>query len=92
MVLLEEPIKGVLTLRNYVNGEWVEPSSGAYRDVVNPATLKKIAKVPFSDAGDTEAAVEAAQGAFPAWRRTPPLTRARYLLRLKELLEGHFGD
>jgi len=92
LVLLEEPIKGVLTLRNYVNGEWVDPSSGAYRDVVNPATLKTIARVPFSNLEDTKAAIEAAQGAFPAWRRTPPLTRARYLLRLKELLEGHFEE
>jgi malonate-semialdehyde dehydrogenase (acetylating)/methylmalonate-semialdehyde dehydrogenase len=92
LVLLEEPIKGVLTLRNYVNGEWVDASSDVYRDVVNPATLKTIARVPFSNAEDTRATIEAAQDAFPAWRRTPPLTRARHLFRLKELLEGHFEE
>jgi malonate-semialdehyde dehydrogenase (acetylating)/methylmalonate-semialdehyde dehydrogenase len=92
MSLLEEPIKGVMRLRNYINGEWVESESSVFRDVVNPATMKTIAKVPISTAGDVERAVEAAHEAFPKWRRTPPLTRARYFFRLKELLEKRFEE
>jgi len=92
VVVLEEPIKEVRTLRNYVNGEWVEPSYSELRDVVNPATMKLCAKVPISTAGDVNAAVEAAVEAFPRWRRTPPLTRSRYFYRLKELMEGSFEE
>ena len=43
MAMLEEPIKGVKIVKNYINGEWVE-SKGKMVDVVNPATTKTIAK------------------------------------------------
>ena len=90
MVVLEEPLKEVQKLRNYINGEWVESESDRSRDVVNPATMKVIGKVPISNANDVERAVEAAREAFPRWRRTTPLARARYFFRLKELLEENF--
>jgi len=91
MTILEEPIKEVLTLRNYINGQWVE-SDGDLVDVVNPATCKLIARVPISTREEVDAAVEAAKEAFPDWRRTPPLARARCLFRLKELMEEHFEE
>ncbi|MCX8033517.1 MAG: CoA-acylating methylmalonate-semialdehyde dehydrogenase [Thermoleophilia bacterium] len=89
MALLEEPIKEVKVLKNYINGEWVE-SKGEYVDVVNPANMKVIAKVPISTKEEFDAAVEAAKKAFPEWRRTTPLARSRLLFRLKELLEENF--
>ena len=92
MVVLEEPIKGVMELRNYVDGEWVESEASETRDVVNPATLKTIAKVPVGHREDVKAAVDAAKDAFPRWRRTTPLTRARYLMTLKQLLEENFEE
>ena len=92
MVMLEEPLKGVKRLRNYIGGEWVDSDSGRSRDVVNPATMKAIAKVPISSAEDVGRAIEAASEAFPAWRRTPPLARARHLYRLKDLLEDGFEE
>ncbi|MBN1177156.1 MAG: CoA-acylating methylmalonate-semialdehyde dehydrogenase [Dehalococcoidales bacterium] len=91
MALLEEPIKEVRTLKNYIDGEWVE-SKGEVIDVVNPATYKTIAKVPISTGEEFDTAVEAAKAAFPDWRRTTPVARARYLYRLKELLEENFEE
>ncbi|OGD53466.1 methylmalonate-semialdehyde dehydrogenase (acylating) [Candidatus Bathyarchaeota archaeon RBG_13_60_20] len=92
MVVLDEPIKGVLDVRNYIDGEWVESGSEEYREAVNPATMRPLARVPMGCTEDVEAAVDAAQEAFPAWRRTTPLTRARYFFRLKDLLEQHFEE
>jgi malonate-semialdehyde dehydrogenase (acetylating)/methylmalonate-semialdehyde dehydrogenase len=89
MALLEEPIKEVKVLKNYIGGEWVE-SKGEIVDVVNPATMKTIAKVPISTADEFDAAVQAAEAAFPDWRRTTPLARSRILFRFKELLEENF--
>ena len=89
MAILEEPIKEVLAIKNYIGGEWVE-SEGEVIDVVNPATCKVIAKVPTSTKDEINMAVEAAKEAFPEWRRTPPLARARCLFRLKELMEENF--
>ncbi|MDR7543187.1 MAG: CoA-acylating methylmalonate-semialdehyde dehydrogenase [Armatimonadota bacterium] len=91
MALLDEPIKEVRTLRNFIGGEWVE-SQGEVVDVVNPATCKTIARVPISTKEEFDGAVAAAKEAFPEWRATPPLARARCLFRLKELLEEHFEE
>jgi malonate-semialdehyde dehydrogenase (acetylating)/methylmalonate-semialdehyde dehydrogenase len=91
MTILEKPIKKILILKNYINGEWVE-SEGEPIDVVNPATCECIAKVPISTRDEINAAVDAAKEAFPEWRRTPPLARARCLFRLKELMEEHFEE
>ena len=91
MALLEEPIKEVKTIKNFIGGEWVE-SKGEVKDVVNPATGKTIARVPISTKEEMDAAVEAAKEAFPDWRRTTPLARARRLFRLKELLEENFEE
>jgi len=91
MAVLEEPIKDLRIIKNYINGEWVE-SKGELYDVVNPATGKLVAKVPYSTGDDVDAAVKAARDAFWEWRSTPPVTRARYLFRLKELLEENFEE
>jgi malonate-semialdehyde dehydrogenase (acetylating)/methylmalonate-semialdehyde dehydrogenase len=91
MALLEEPIKEVRTLKNYIDGEWVE-SEGQVVDVVNPATTRTIARVPISTPAEMDAAVKAARAAFPDWRRTTPVARARCLFRLKELLEENFEE
>ncbi len=79
-------------VKNYVNGEWVESDSSAKGDVWCPATGEKIAEVPYGNQADLDGAVAAAKDAYPEWRMTPPLSRARYLFRLKELLEEYFED
>ena len=91
MGLLEEPVKGVKTVKNYIGGEWVD-SSGKMVDVVNPATGKVIARCPISTRVEIDTAVQAAKEAFPEWRRTTPLARSRVLFRFKELLEENFEE
>lgn len=91
MALLEEPIKGVAKVRNYIDGEWVE-SNGERREILNPATGRIIATCPMSTAEDLNAAITAARAAFPEWRQTPALTRCRYLFRLKQLVEDNFEE
>jgi malonate-semialdehyde dehydrogenase (acetylating)/methylmalonate-semialdehyde dehydrogenase len=91
MVILEEPIGLKKILRNYIGGEWVE-SQGEMVDVVNPATCKIIATVPASTRDELNMAVDAANRAFPEWRKTPPLARVRCLFRLKDLMEKNFEE
>ena len=66
-------------------------SSGVARrgDVTNASTGEVIRTVPFAGAEDVDAAVKSALAAFPAWRETPPLRRARLLTRFRELVEQH---
>ncbi|MBI2341686.1 MAG: CoA-acylating methylmalonate-semialdehyde dehydrogenase [Deltaproteobacteria bacterium] len=79
-------------LKNYIGGTWVESKSKETVDVLNPATGEKIGQTLLSTAGEVNEAVKAAQNAFPDWRKTPPLTRARYLYRLKTALEDNFEE
>ncbi|MCG6968051.1 MAG: CoA-acylating methylmalonate-semialdehyde dehydrogenase [Chromatiaceae bacterium] len=80
------------TLSHYINGTLVAGTSGRFGDVFNPATGEVAARVPLASATETEAAVQAAAAAFPAWRDTPPLRRAAILFRFKELLDGHTDE
>ena len=89
MAVLDEPLKEAQVLKNYVDDEWVE-SKGELKDIVNPATGKTIARVPYSTKEEVYGAVQAANDAWPDWRRTTPLARSRCLFRLKELLEDNF--
>lgn len=76
-------------LENFVGGVWTRSLGTTLLDVKNPATGECLAKVPLSTAADVDAAVEAAQAAFPGWSATPPVQRARYLFRLREIFDAH---
>ena len=79
-------------LENFVGGRWTASRAEAAFDVHNPATGEVIARTPLSTAADLDAAVQAARKAFPAWRDTPPVARARALFRFREQLEEHFEE
>jgi malonate-semialdehyde dehydrogenase (acetylating)/methylmalonate-semialdehyde dehydrogenase len=64
-------------------------SGGTPQPVYNPATGAVIRQVELADRATVERAITAAEEAFPAWRATPPLKRARVMFRFKELLEQH---
>ena len=76
-------------LRNYINGQWVDPEAGGYLDVEDPSTGKTLAQVPLSTAGEVERAVAAARQAFAGWSRTPVAARCEPLFKLVELLRQH---
>ena len=77
---------------NYIGGEWVASSGTRSLPVEDPTTGEVLRHVPLSTAADVDSAVGAAQNAFPGWRQTPPVERARILFRLKGLLEQHLDD
>ena len=63
--------------------------AGRHGEVFNPATGQVTKKVVFSDAALVDAAVQAAAAAFPAWRDTPVLRRARVMQKFLQLLQAH---
>jgi malonate-semialdehyde dehydrogenase (acetylating)/methylmalonate-semialdehyde dehydrogenase len=79
----------VPTLELWIAGERTPSRSGRTGDVFDPARGEVIRRAPLASADDVGAAVAAAAAAFPAWRDTPPLRRARVLARFRELLEAH---
>ncbi len=73
-------------VRNYIGGEFVTAGDTSI-DVVNPANGQRISRVPLSSAADVDAAVRAAEAAFPAWSETPIKERVQIFYRYKALLE-----
>jgi malonate-semialdehyde dehydrogenase (acetylating)/methylmalonate-semialdehyde dehydrogenase len=73
----------------YINGEWLTPAI-ATTPVYNPSTGDVIAECPVGGAAEVEAAVAAAHAAFPAWRDTPAVERARVFFRFRQLIERDF--
>jgi len=79
-------------LPHYIGGQWTPPRGTETQPLVNPATGESLGQVPLGTAEELDAAVRAAAAAFPAWRATPPVVRARYLFRMKQLLEENFDE
>jgi malonate-semialdehyde dehydrogenase (acetylating) / methylmalonate-semialdehyde dehydrogenase len=79
-------------MKNYINGEWVESTGKETVEIRDPATNKVLGYTPLSPAADINSAAKAAQDAFWGWRTTPPVQRARYFFRIKEVLEENFEE
>jgi malonate-semialdehyde dehydrogenase (acetylating) / methylmalonate-semialdehyde dehydrogenase len=72
-----------------IGGEWIRPKL-AGTPVYNPSTGDVISECPVGGPEEVNAAVEAAAAAFPAWRDTPAIERARLLFRYRHLVEQNF--
>jgi len=82
----------IRTIGHYINGQHVVGANARFSDVYNPATGEVQAKLCNASATETEAAIAAAQAAFPAWSTTPALRRARIMFKFKALLDEHAND
>jgi aldehyde dehydrogenase (NAD+) len=67
---------------HFIDGGWVPPRSGRYRDSTNPATRERVTRVAAGDAADADRAVACARAALAGWRDTKPTERARVLIDL----------
>ncbi|MCM2578886.1 gamma-aminobutyraldehyde dehydrogenase [Streptomyces meridianus] len=74
-------------LRNYIDGEFRDAADGRTTDVVNPAVGEAYASAPLSAAADVDAAMAAAEAAFPAWRDLVPGERQKALLKIADAIE-----
>jgi len=73
------------TVPVWINGKALAPS-GRFGEVYNPATGQVTKRVPYCDGSVIDAAVKAATAAFPEWRDTPSLRRARVMQKFLDLL------
>jgi malonate-semialdehyde dehydrogenase (acetylating) / methylmalonate-semialdehyde dehydrogenase len=80
---------GLMELKYLSGGQWKHSQAKEHLEIANPATGRAFARVPFCTAAEVDEAVSAAAAAFPAWRDTPILQRAKVLFRFRELLVHH---
>lgn len=76
-----------LQIRNFIDGQFVEPVGGRYLDNIEPATGKPCSQVADGDGRDVDLAVAAAEKAFADWSRKPAAERSQILLRIADLIE-----
>lgn len=79
-------------LKNFINGEYVDPREGRYFEKMSPITGKKIYDLPDSTEVDVVQAIKAAHEAFPEWSKTKAVERSRILNRIADLVEKNIDE
>ncbi len=90
MLQLKDP--SLLRQQAYLNGAWTDADGGATLPVTNPATGEQIGTVPVMGAAETRRAIEAANAAWPAWRKKTAAERARILRKWNDLILENTDD
>ncbi|SDA68468.1 MULTISPECIES: NADP-dependent succinate-semialdehyde dehydrogenase [unclassified Janthinobacterium] len=90
MLQLKDPT--LLRHQAYLNGAWVDADGGQTINVSNPATGEHIGTVPLMGAAETRRAIEAANAAWPAWRKKTAKERAAVLRRWHDLILENADD
>jgi len=76
----------------YIDGKWVQSSSGKTFEDHNPFTGDVYANVPAGNAEDARSAIDAAKAAFPEWAATPPAAKRQIFLKAADVMESRQDD
>ncbi|KAJ0339445.1 hypothetical protein COL922a_004367 [Colletotrichum nupharicola] len=80
--------KDNLPKQHFINNEYVDSKNSKKLELFNPKDESLVANdVALGGQEDVDAAVAAAEAAFPKWKKTPPNERRDMLFKLAELLE-----
>ena len=77
----------MIKIKNYINGELVEPQSQAYIDNYNPSNGKAYSLIPDSEEQDVNTASEAANAAFNSWSSLSIQKRSDHLMKIADLID-----
>ncbi len=80
------------SLRNFVNGEYVDQLEGNTSQVINPSTGEPYADAPISGPADLDAAFAAASTAFEGWRNSTPSERSLAMFRIADAIEARAAE
>jgi len=87
---LKDP--SLLRQQAFVGGAWCDADDGQTIAVINPANGDTVASVPHMGAAETKRAIDAANAAWPAWRKLPAKERAAILRRWSDLMLENADD
>lgn len=69
-------------LKMFIDGKFIDNTSGKWIDVLNPSTEEVIAKMPDGTVEDSKKAIDSAEAAQNAWEKIPAVERASYLIKI----------
>jgi succinate-semialdehyde dehydrogenase/glutarate-semialdehyde dehydrogenase len=90
LALLKDPT--LLKTDALINGQWVKGAAAKRFDVLDPSNGQKLADVANLGPADAEAAIKAANAAWPAWRALTGKERSILLRKWFDLLMAHRDD
>jgi acyl-CoA reductase-like NAD-dependent aldehyde dehydrogenase len=76
----------IKTYGHYIGGAWVPSEHEDWFETINPTTGEPLARFPKGTSRDVERAIDAAEAAYPAWRKTPAPKRGTILLRAAQIM------
>lgn len=79
-------------IKNYIDGKFVDSRATETLDIINPATLEVLGKVPLGVKSDVDFAVEKAKKAYLSWSKTPVVDRLQPFFKFKTLLDNHVEE
>ena len=77
----------MIKIKNYINGEFVNPIKNQWIDNYNPSIGEVYGQIPNSTNEDVELAFKVAKNAFSSWSNTTLEERSRILIKISDLLE-----
>ena len=90
MLKLKDP--SLLRQQSYLHGAWCDADDGTTITVTNPATGECVGTVPHMGAAETRRAIDAANAAWPAWRKTTARERSLILRKWNDLMLENADD
>ncbi len=90
MLNLKDP--SLLRQQCFINGEWCSADDNSVIKVSNPATGESLGSVPHMGAAETRRAIDAANAAWPAWRKKSAKERAVILRKWNDLMLANADD
>ena len=90
MLNLKDP--SLLRQQGFIDGQWCSADDNSVIKVLNPATGESLGTVPHMGAAETRRAIDAANAAWPAWRKKTAKERATILRRWNELILANAED
>ncbi|MFN3743899.1 MAG: NAD-dependent succinate-semialdehyde dehydrogenase [Hyphomicrobiaceae bacterium] len=80
------------TLNHYIDGQWVQPTSGKSQEVMNPAKNTPLATLGYAGRPDLDRAVKAAEKGFATWRRVSAFERSGIMRKAANLVRERADD
>ncbi|MBU2020133.1 MAG: aldehyde dehydrogenase family protein, partial [Bacteroidetes bacterium] len=79
-------------IRNYINGQFLDPIEGEYLNNYNPSTGQVYSLIPSSSEKDVELAVLASEKAFPLWANLPAEERGKIIQKIADGIEKRMDE
>lgn len=91
-VLSSLPLENTSTIKNFINGQFVESKTESWIPITNPATNEIISYCPETTEDEKSAAAQAADTAFNTWSETSIMARQQVMFKLQQLIKENFDE